>query len=712
MNTGLDDRFTSSFRHTRERASPGYYAVTLDPRSPAAIRAQLTATMRTGLARLTYPRHRPANLLINASGATMGTSRANVHVLPTRREVTGTATSGQFCYQGNRYTIHFVARFNRPFASYGTWSGDTLEPHSRAISASIPGPPLIQQPIPGGPSGVRGKGKTAQAGAYIGFDSDAHQAVEARVGISFVSVANARRNLRAESNGTFGELRARARAAWNGMLGRVRVRGGSLANRRLFYTQLYHSLIEPSTFSDANGEYIGFDDRTHRVARGARYADFSGWDTYRSQMPLLAMLAPRRASDMVRSLLAAARQSGYLPKWPQANGHTHVMVGDPADPLIADAWAFGARGFSLRAALRATVKGATRYGKASTQPDYFERVGLPEYKRLGYVPHELNTDSIGATFHPELAWGSASTTLEYALADFSVARLAAARCDRQTYRRFMRRSANWRTLFDSASGYVQPRYANGEFRPVAPSDGEGFVEGSSAQYTLAVPQDPAGLFRALGGRAAARARLDTFFSKLNAGPASAHAFLGNEPTLGTPWLYDWAGEPFKAQAIVRRAMLRLYRASPGGYPGNDDLGSMSSWWVLSALGLYPATPGTDLLAFNSPLFRRAVVRLAGGTLRIDAPRAGPRHPYVHAVELDGHPRTKPWLRFRSLAGGGRLTFALGSRPDRRFGARPSDAPPSYGPRMPLRCARPRGSSGSRLSARPAASPSRGRTPPG
>jgi predicted alpha-1,2-mannosidase len=687
LTTNLDDSFASSFDHAHEHSAPGYYSVKLAPGSGDAIDAQLTATRRTGFARFAFPRGSAPSILINASGSATGSSDAAVQIDPARREISGSVTSGQFCYQRNRYRLYFAARFSKPFAAYGTWRRELLLPGTTSSSDSIGSDPLVYQPIPGGPTGIKDGGLTAQTGAYVSLaDPD----VDVRVGLSFVSADNARANLAAESPGAgFATVRARARAAWNGMLGRIRVGGGTRLDKRRFYTQLYHALIHPSTFSDANGDYTGFDGSTHTARGRTQYADFSGWDTYRTQMPLVAMIAPRAASEMVSSLLADASESGYLPKWSQANGHTHVMVGDPADALIAGAHAFGARRFSGSKALAAMVKGATTYGKASTAPDYYERAGLPDYLARGYVSHERNTDATGQTFQPEAVWGTASTTLEYALADFSIARLAAARCDRKTYAAFARRSGNWRNVFDPAVRLVQPRNADGTFKRMAPDATEGFVEGSAAQYTLFVPHDPAGLFRALGGRAAALRRLDDFFAQLNAGPASAHAFLGNEPTLDTPWLYNWAGRPFKAAAIVRRAMLSLYADKASGMPGNDDLGSMSSWWVMSALGLYPAVPGTDLLAVGSPLFRSATVRLGGGLLRIRAPRAAERRPYVRRLLVDGRRRSRAWLHFGSLRRGARLRFDLSARPQRRFGARAADAPPSYGPaaRMPARCTR-------------------------
>ncbi len=686
LTIDLNQQFDSSFDHAHESAAPGRYDVTLNPRTSQAIGASIGATTRTGVARFTFPRTANASVLINAAGSAMGASAAAVSIDPARHEMSGSVTSGQFCYQRNRYTLYFSARFNRPFKAFGTWRRELLLPGSTSNSDTIGGDPFVYQPIPGGPSGAKDGGVTAQTGGYATFDASSRRAVEVRVGISSVSLTGARANLNAESAGrSLARIRSDGRAAWNRALGRIRVRGGRHVDRRRFYTQLYHALIDPSTFSDADGRYAGFDGRVHRVGHHVQYADFSGWDTYRTQMQLLALLFPRRASDMVRSLLADARESGYLPKWSQANDHTHVMVGDAADLLISDAWAFGARGFDRRAALAAMVKGATRYRKASTSPDYYERPALGDYLRLGYVPHEDNTDNVGQTFQPQAAWGSVSTTMEYALADFGIARIAGSLCNKATYRRFMRRSGNWRRVFDPSVRYVQPRNADGSFRRTSPTDGTDFVEGDAAQYTLFVPHDPKGLFRALGGRRAARARLDRFFEGINAGPSAPYAYLGNEPTLDTPWLYNWAGRPDRAASVVRRALLSLYADSPSGMPGNDDLGAMSSWWVFGALGLYPAVPGTDVLAIGSPLFPTATLRVAHGTLTIRGVGARANHPYVTRLIVDGRRRNKAWLRFARVRSGARLIFNLAARRHGHFGTRAHDRPPSFGPETPLRC---------------------------
>ena len=265
-----------------------------------------------------------------------------------------------------------------------------------------------------------------------------------------------------------------------------------------------------------------------------------------------------------------------------------------------------------------------------------ERQGLAEYLQLGYVPQESNSPLGNATtvFNPAGVWGAAATTLEYSAADFAIARLAQRMGDAGTAAAFLRRSGNWRNLFNPATGYVQQRSASGAFSPgYDPASGDGFVEGSGGQYTWAVPYDVAGLIAAMGGRDATTRRLDAFFGKLNAGPSSDHAYLGNEPTLGTPWMYAWLGQPYKTQRIVREALLTLYDASPKGYPGNDDLGTMSAWYVLASLGLYPAIPGTDVLTLGSPLFAHARLRLTGGVLDIKARGASDRTAYVRRLSV-------------------------------------------------------------------------------
>ncbi len=677
---GLAGQFQPGFSHASESGAPGYYAVELRPKRGGPIGVALTATTRTGFGRFTFPRSPHSSVLIDAGGSAQPDDEAAVQVDATRREVTGSASSGLFCGQRPRYKVFFAARFGQPFAGSGTWTEGRLEPGSDAAADS--------QGPPGNPK------VTARAGAYATFDTRRARTVTVRVGISFVSVAGARAALRAESEGHgFGAIRAAARSRWNQALGKVRVADGTTTQTRTFYTALYHALLAPRTFNDVGGDYVGMDGAVHQARGRTQYADFSGWDIYRTEMPLLALIEPRRASDMVQSLLADAEQSGCLPRWPYAAGQSMTMVGDSADPIIAGAAAFGADHFDRPAALAAMLRGATAPCE-SPNGDYLERQGLASYLKLGWVPFDedvkqRNANSIYGS--PGSVWGSAATTLEYAIDDFAIAQFAArsgggaegavgspAGEAAAIYKQFVQRAGNWRNLWNPASGTVQPRYASGAFpAPYDDLEGSGFVEGNAAQYSWMVPQDPAGLFRRMGGPTKAAARLDSFLRVLNGGAGATHtdhALLGDEPTLETPWLYDWLRRPWKTQAAVRRA-LRLYSPTPAGYPGNDDLGTLSAWYVFGALGMYPAQPGTGTLALGSPLFERAEVRFADGRkLTILAPGA---RPYVAGLKLGGRPHERPWTSYCEIASGGTLAFTTSGHAT-RWGGR-GQLPPSYGP---------------------------------
>jgi predicted alpha-1,2-mannosidase len=690
--SSLEGKFQPGFSHARESGRPGYYSVHLNPVRGAGIDAELTATTRTGMARFTFPRNPHSSVLINAGGSSQPDDFAAVQVDPARHEIDGTASSGLFCGQRPRYRIYIAAVFDRPFGEYGTWEGEKILVGSSTASDS--------QSPPANPQA------SADAGAYATFDTRHNRIVTARVGVSFVSVEGARANLAAENPGLrFGKIESRAQSAWNRALGRIRVKGGSHRRLDTFYTALYHAFLAPRTFSDVGGAYIGMDGLLHRAQGRIQYADFSGWDTYRTQIQLLSLLVPRRASEMVRSLLADAAESGCLPRWPYANGQSMTMVGDSADPLIASAAAFGATAFNRQAALAAMLKGADEPCR-SANGEYLERQGLAPYLAHGYVPYDLDTNVRNANSiygSPDDVWGSAATTLEYTVDDFAVAQFAGRSLgDKTTYRRFMQRSGNWRKLFNPGSGQVEPRYENGAF----PADydnlhGGGFVEGDSVQYSWMVPHDPAGLFRAMDGPVKATARLDRFLRKLNGGPGATHtdhALLGNEPTLHVPWLYDWTGSPYRAQAAVRRA-LRLYSTSPAGSPGNDDLGTLSSWYVFGALGLYPEVPGVGLLAIGSPLFAHASIAMPHHrqvTISASAhvlERHGKRKhrvslspaqaPYIASLRFDGRAHAQPWMTYCALARGADLTFQLSPRPNRKWGSSAAAAPPSYGPGHPM-----------------------------
>jgi len=513
----------------------------------------------------------------------------------------------------------------------------------------------------------------ARPGAWVAFDTAHDPVVRAQVGVSFVDAAGARGNLaRARTGWSFRRLRDRAAGAWDRELGRVRTTGGSEAERRVFDTALYHVLLGPMTISDADGRYPGFDGRVHRVPAGRRqYTALSGWDAYRTQLPLLAWLRPDVASDVVRSLQRAADQGGWLPRWPLVASYTGVMNGDSAAPMIAAAYAFGARDFDRSAVLAQLVRQGEVADAAAGQGWFQPRPGLADYLRLGYVPNTT----------PERGWPQphgASTTLEYAVDDFAVARLAAAAGHDRVAQRFLRRSGSWSALADADRGLLLPRDADGAF-PGAGFDPAsccgGFQEGNALQYSWAVPHDMAGLLRVLGSRTELLQRLADLHRELNAGAGSPHAWMGNQPSFATPWAYLWLGDPTSSQDVVARSRAELWADTPTGLPGNDDLGSLSAWYVWASLGLYPLTPGTADVAIGTPAFTTATVRSRGGaTTTIERVGTGA---HVQQVLVDGVTRTATWLSLGPGTAPRRVVVVTTDDPDPAWGTGPDDAPPSY-----------------------------------
>jgi predicted alpha-1,2-mannosidase len=571
--------------------------------------------------------------------------------------MSGMVASGAFCGTRNRYLLYFAAEFDRPFNSFGSWDGERV---LHGVS-----------PARGG----------RQTGGFVTFDASDGGAVRMKVGVSYVSVEKARANLRAENGAwDFEGVRMRARMRWNGALGRVRVGGGTEAERRLFYTALYHTLLHPNVFGDADGEYVGFDDRVHKSPGHTQYTNFSGWDVYRSHSPLVAWLFPEEASDMAQSLVNMAEQGGGgLPKWPVANDESGAMYGDPAVPIIASTWAFGARDFDTRAALKVMLKGAT--DPEARSKTYLVRPGLADFLEYGYIPMEQKG-----------LRGSPSVALEYETADFALARFARAHNDEKTYAEMMRRAQLWTRLFDPQTRYIRGRWADGSWLPGfdfkamlykpelpwRPESHKSYVEGNATQYTWMIPHNLRAVIERIGGNEAAAKRLDGFFTELNAGPDRPHFFIGNEPVFPAPWIYNYAGEPWKTQAVTRRVLNELFTPEPGGLPGNDDLGATSSWVVFASLGLYPVIPGVGGFSVNSPLFPEIDIRVKGGRmLSLKGRGASARSPYVQELRLNGRPHESTWIPYESIARGGVLDFTLGPEPNTRWATAPSAAPPSF-----------------------------------
>jgi predicted alpha-1,2-mannosidase len=671
--------YGADFDHANETATAGFYQVNL----ASSINVELTATPHGGIGRFTYPAGQPATMLVRTSDSQVGSSDAHVEVDRAARTVTGSVTSGNFCgYLGtvNRrsyYTLYFVAAFDQPFTAVGTWKDDAVTPGATTSDGGTTY----------GTNGYPAPG--LGSGAYVTLDTTGGPVATVRVGISYVSLDNARENLAAEipAAATFDAVKARAHEAWSTWLRRIEIAGGTDAERRIFYTALYHASLHLNLFSDVNGQYAGFDQKTHTVGgrQQAQYANFSGWDVYRSQLMLVTLLDPKIASDMAQSLLnQAAQNHGEWDRWTHNTGGTHVMEGDAAAQSIPSIAAFGGTDFDMRlafaslrqAAMVPTAHDLSREGCGVACPG--QRPSLDKWLTIHYIPTQSN------------AWGGAGETLEDVTADFALGEFARRLGSEATADELLARSGYWRNLFNPEAtpdrGYIQNRNEDGTWPRFEPGATTGFAEGSSAVYTWMIPFDARGLFEAMGGVAAATARLDEFFhlpdgrlAVTGAGPL--HAEMNNEPSIGAPWLYLFAGHPEKAQQVIRETIKVLWKDAPPGIPGNDDLGAMSAWFVWAAMGMHPLTPGRAELLLASPLFPRIVVHRAGGkTITIRAAGARLDTFYVRGLRVNGRAVSRAWLSESFISDGGTLEYVLStSPPNPRWGAAPGDAPPSFGP---------------------------------
>ncbi|MGY1496722.1 GH92 family glycosyl hydrolase [Streptomyces sp. QTS52] len=673
-----DAVYAADFNHADEKAEPGHYRVGM----ASGVTADLTATTRTGSARFTYPPDRPASMLIRTANSEVGSTDSTVTIDPAARTVSGSVTSGNFCGhldpEGRRpyYTLHFTARFDRAFKATGTWQDERLSPGATSASGGTGGFTADR----GRP--VAGKG----AGGYVEFEPGTGP-VGVKVGISYVSRAGAEANLAAENPParSFTSVRYAAQRAWRARLAAIEVGGGTEAERTTFYTALYHSLLHPNVISDADRRYRGGDGEVHlvRASHGHQYGTFSGWDVYRSQVQLLTLLDPGAGSDIAQSLYELARQNGGLwDRWLHGASGTHVMNGDPSPAALAGIRAFGGTRFDLRGALDSLLRAATVPTPQDLSPagrpvlSAGQRPSLDAYLTHHYMPSVSN------------AWAGAAETLEMSGADFALAELARAAGRTRTADGFMKRAQWWQNNFHIAAhrsgGYITNRKADGSWVPgFTPATGNGFVEGTAAQYTWMVPHNPAGLFAAMGGTATATDRLDAFFHHADGswaltGSGGEKSELDNEPSVNVPYLYAYAGAPHKTQETVRAAMTRLWSTRPDGIPGNDDLGAMSSWYVFAVLGMYPQVPSRAELILASPLFPRIEInRPYGNDISIRAPGAAADAPYVRSLAVNGRPSDRPWLPASFVRRGGTLDYALAATPNPTWGTAPSDAPPSF-----------------------------------
>ncbi len=626
--TGAPAPADSASPRANEQASAGLYSVSL---TRSGIGVEITATRRAALYRFRYPAGPQSNILFDVShcllatpshGESQSLSASQVQILSPTEVAGSTTVTGGWNKQPNTYTVYFYARTSAPATSWGTWLNGQLQPGSKS---------------------AQGPAKTP-SGAWLTFPTRAGQPVLMKIGISFISIQQARRNLAAEiPTFNFAATRAAAVAQWNRALAKIDIKGATPEQRQVFYTAIYHTMLMPT---DRTGE----NPLWHSTE--PYYDDYYAiWDIFRTSGPLLTLIAPQRQADIVRSLVDIYHHEGSLPDARSGNYNGRTQGGSNAEFMITDAYLKGLRGIDWPTALAAEIH------DAEVPPaDHFKegRGGLDDWRTLGYVSLE-GSDRPG------------SVHMEYAANDFEIALLAKGLGRTAESEKYLARSANWKNLWDSTftaggfQGFIRPRHRDGSW--LAPFttmdscswDGQTFYEGNSWTYSTFVPQDVASLIEKSGGPETFVARLDVFFAE------PFRYDVGNEPGFLAPYLYNWAGRPDKTAEHVRAIIARSFHAGPTGLPGNDDSGAMSSWYAFGQIGIFP-NAGQDVYLIGSPAYPQTTLHLAGKDFIIEARNLTPANIYVASATLNGKPLTRSWLRHSEIISGGHLILTMSGTP--------------------------------------------------
>lgn len=606
---------------SKEKGTAGYYTTLVND----SIQAELTVTERTGMAKYSFSANENRGTVIIGGGVAATPIEVAAISITSPNTCEGYAEGGAFCGFPTPYKVYFVAEFDVPSASSGVWKEERLLPEEKFAEGR-------------------------HSGVYFTFDLKNKKEVLYKIGVSYVSVENARENLRTENPAwNFAAVKQSAADKWNRYLGKIEVKGKNEDRISQFYTHLYHSLIHPNVCSDVNGEYMGSDNKVYKSERNY-YTSFSNWDTYRTQTQLMAMLAPDVTSDIVMShQLFAIRSGGGFPRWVLANIETGIMQGDPTPVLIANAYAFGARNYDTRSILKTMRYGAEVPG-ANSQ-GVLTRPGLEQYLEKGHY--------------------DASAMLEYTSSDFAIGRYALQACnDEPVCNYYTNRAMKWKNLYDKETNWLRSRNEDGSWK----NPGDDWRESTYKNYFWMVPYDLDGLLQIIGGKQEGEKRLDELFRRLDASYGDEWFASGNEPSFQIPWIYNWVGAPYKAQHIIRKVLNEQYNSRPDGLPGNDDLGSMGAWYVFASIGLFPEIPGVGGFSINSPVFPEIVLHLANGDLVIKG--GDEKKEYIQGLKINGKKSDSTWIDWNDIKNGGTLDYSLSTKPDKAWGT--SVAPPSFG----------------------------------
>ena len=646
-----ENGYRSRFNHSTEKATPGYYEVMLDD---YGIKAQLTATPRTGVHKYTFPKDKDGHLILdlthgiyNYDGKVLWTSlRVENDTLLTGYRITNGWARTNYTY--------FAISLSQPIKNYGYKDKEKINYNGfwRRFDVEHNFPEIAGRKVV----------------AYFDFETSKNPELVVKVALSAVSTEGALKNLRAEASGrTFDELAAAARENWNRELDCFQVEGTE-DQKAMFYTSLYHTMINPSVYMDVDGKYRGLDHNIHQAEGFTNYTIFSLWDTYRAEHPFLNLIAPRQNTDMVESMIKHEQQSvhGMLPVWSLMGNENWCMSGYHGVSVLADAIAKGVYS-NVDEALLAMVS-------TSTVP-YYE--GVADYMKLGYVP----LDKSGT---------AASSTLEYAYDDWTIYQTALRAGDRETADAYYKRALNYRNIYDPALGFARPRYSDGSFKKefdVLQTYGEGFIEGNSWNFSFHVPHDVFGLIDVMGGEKAFLDKLDKLFSMhlpekyyeknedITEDCLVGGYVHGNEPSHHVPYLYAWTSKPWRTQYWVREILNKMYRNDINGLGGNDDCGQMSAWYLFSVMGFYPVCPGTDQYVLGAPYLPYLKLNLPNGkTLEIKAPGVSDEKRYVRSLKWNGADYDKLYITHEDLMKGGVWEYQMSATPNKRRGQK-SEAKP-------------------------------------
>ncbi len=595
--------------YTNEVAKAGYYSTVLNKYN---VKVETTATTRTGISRYSFPKG-TSNILLNLGLGLTNEEGASIKIV-SPSEIEGMRTVGSFCYYKpeEAYPVYFVAKFSKPADTYGVWKKP----------AKYNGEEAQWMPYNGKTRLMEGYGKEVvgdSIGSYFTYNFDKPRQIEVKVGVSYVSIENARENLEKETQSlSFEDIYKQTASSWNEHLSKIKVEGGTEDDKTIFYTALYHTLIHPNILNDYNGEYPKMATRETLKTDGTRFTVFSFWDTYRNLHALMSLVYPKQQSDMVKSMLDIYDESGWLPKWELNATETTTMVGDPAGIILTDTNLKGIQDFDVEKAYQAMVKSADALEDNPLRP------GIKNYIEKGYLTTEKE--------------GSVSTTQEYNATDFSISLLAKALNKKEDYKRFLKRSISYRALFDKNLKLLRPRDEDGTFyEPFDPLAGAnftkniGFIEGNAWQYAFMVSHDIKGLMKLMGGPKAFSSQLQKVFD-------TNQFDMANEPDIAYPYLFNYVkGEEWRAQKLVAELVKEYFQNKPAGLPGNDDTGTMSAWLIYSMMGIYPVSPGEPIYTITTPIFDKITISLdpqyyQGKTLVIE--KEGNKAGVINQIQLN------------------------------------------------------------------------------